>query len=60
MIEISTNKARGSYKRAGENREKIRAWFLANPGETITCCAKSLGFTWITVKKHVISIQKEG
>lgn len=43
---------------AKKNREKIKRWIKLNPDRTIADCARELGFTWPTVKRHVVAIKK--
>lgn len=50
---------RGKNKKAVSkaNREKVRAWFLKNPGDYISSCCHGTGLTYKTVKKHILAIQ---
>lgn len=43
---------------AQKNRARIKKWFESNNDKTIAECARSLRLTWMTVKKHVVAIQK--
>ena len=46
-------------RRIGEkNKDRVASWFLKNPDRNIADCARALGLTWQTVKKHVVAIQK--
>jgi phage FluMu gp28-like protein len=59
MIKVNSDKTEGMRRRGIKNREKVKAWFEDNPGETVAECARSLGFTWVTVKRHIVDIQSK-
>ena len=42
-----------------KNRERVRKYFIKNPATTIKSCCDSLGLSFPTVKRHIISIKKE-
>lgn len=50
----------GGILYAQKNRARIKKWIENNPEKTIADCARALGLTWQTVKRHVVSIQQEG
>lgn len=51
----------GALKRreADANREKVRAYFFANPFDKQIECAKALGLSVMTVSRHFNSIRRE-
>lgn len=59
MIVVQSNQGGRSKKIGIKNKERVRKWFLSNPGMSIADCSRALGLTWPTVHKHVKSIQKE-
>jgi predicted ArsR family transcriptional regulator len=42
-----------------ENRERVRAYFLAHVGCTNQECAKALGLSVMSVGRHVATLRKE-
>lgn len=58
MISVDVNRARGPLGVREKNKERVKKWFLANPGMTVADCARELSLTWQTVKRHVVDIQK--
>lgn len=52
------DKTSGMRAVSEKNKERVRNWFILNPGESIAKCSRALGLHWHTVRKHVISIQK--
>lgn len=59
MIEVGEWKGDGKKIVGKRNRNRVEKWFIANPGMTVADCARALGLTWQTVKKHVIAINNE-
>lgn len=59
MINVNSDTRVGMIKKGNKNKERVRKWFLSNPGETIADCSRALGLNWQTVKKHVVSIKNE-
>jgi len=59
MINVAVEYGVGPKKEGAKNKAEVKAWFLANPGETKAECARALGFSWVTVNKHVKAIQTE-
>ena len=55
---MKNGRGTGGIIYAQKNREKIKKWIELNPEKTVADCARALGLTWPTVKKHVVSIQK--
>lgn len=60
MLDVRTGYDVGSNRIGNKNKDRVKRWFISNPGETIAECSRALGLTWQTVKKHVVAIQKEG
>jgi|GEM_PF-2693472 len=58
MIDVKSDKTSGMREVSNRNRERVKRWFLSNPGRTVTDCSRALNLAWQTVKKHVVSIQK--
>lgn len=58
MIEVGEWKGDGKKIVGRRNRNRVEKWFIGNPGMTVADCARALGLTWQTVKKHVVAIQK--
>ena len=59
MINVKKDQGSGQRRIGDNNRERVRKWFLSNPDMTVSDCAKALGLTWPTVKRHVVSIQNK-
>lgn len=51
----------GAHKQAeaDENREKVRAYFIANPFRRQNECAAALGLSVMTVNRHYNAIRVE-
>ncbi len=58
MIVVKNGKLSGPISVGSRNRERVREWFIKNPNTTVSDCMRALNMTWITVKKHVVAIQK--
>lgn len=57
MIDVKKDKTKGMRAVREMNKARVKKWFLTNPGMTVADCARALGLTWQTVKKHVMAIQ---
>jgi len=55
---MKNGRGTGGIIYAKKNRARIKKWFELNPERNIADCARALGFTWPTVKKHVVAIQR--
>jgi len=52
---------RGKHKLVlkANNKTKVKAWILANPGRFIKDCCEGTGLTYKTVKRHILAVQAE-
>jgi len=58
MITYTPDQGARSRRIGEKNKDRVASWFLKNPDRNIADCARALGLTWQTVKKHVVAIQK--
>ena len=52
---------RGAHKKrdAAKNKERVRKWFVDNPGTTITECCNGLHLSYVPVRKHLNALLEE-
>jgi len=44
---------------AEKNKRAVKKWFKKNPNSTAKDCSKSLGLSYVTVRKHIKDLMDE-
>ena len=56
-MEIKDGRGQKQMEEGAENKNAVKCYFKDNPGSTITECCRTLGLTYLTVKKHINSLK---